>query len=129
LNTRCFQVRINVGIQTFFFKYCSSIGINQLPVSTNMCLYVCQICFATFDRQKITKLLITQQPWKVEKKKQRFRILFVCLTNLKKSNYTHWEHIYKKFFATYKWAHYQVFASYKLFQPSLMFVGKSNSLP
>jgi hypothetical protein len=49
---------------------------NQLPVSAARWQHGFQICFATFNQQKITKLLKKQQPLKLEKKnKQRLGIL------------------------------------------------------
>ncbi len=42
--------------------------VNQLPESVTRRLHGSQICFAAFIQQKITKLLIAQQPPKIEKK-------------------------------------------------------------
>jgi hypothetical protein len=51
---------------------------NELPVSASRWQHGFQICFATFIKGKITKLLITQQPLKLRKNKHRsgiFRFL------------------------------------------------------
>jgi hypothetical protein len=44
----------------------------QPPVSATRWQHWSQICFATFIWRKITKLLIIQQPLKLEKNKHRF---------------------------------------------------------
>ncbi len=42
---------------------------NEAKLAVNFCCQgAAQVCFATFIWQKITKLLITQQPLKLEKK-------------------------------------------------------------
>ncbi len=47
---------------------------NQLPVSPTRWQHGSQICFATFNELKVTKLLKTQQPGKLEKNKHRFGV-------------------------------------------------------
>ncbi len=73
-----------------------SIWIHQLQVSANSWQHQSQICFATFIQCKITKLVITQQPLKLEKKKAqiwnpydlRFFKIQVCTKLKKYSNVT-----------------------------------------
>ncbi len=59
----------------------------QLPVSATRWQHCSQICFATFIECKITKLLITQQPLKLEKistyleSLEVYNLFDACLTN------------------------------------------------
>jgi hypothetical protein len=60
--------------QPIFFSFLSSdrdfdtMRVNQLPAAAARWQHGSKICFVTFIYEKITKLLITQQPLKLENK-------------------------------------------------------------
>jgi hypothetical protein len=66
------------------------IRINQLPVLTARLPHGYMVCFETFSKREIAKVLIAQQPLKLENKNCRFVILrmlqifLICLSKLKK---------------------------------------------
>jgi hypothetical protein len=63
------------GLKTSTLEWwTSSMKGNQLPASAARWQHWSQICFATFNKWKITKLLITQQPLKLEQNTHRFGI-------------------------------------------------------
>ncbi len=68
----CFEqiLKVNINIKTLSFhhKRWTTIRINQLPDSVARWWHGSHICFSIFTYWKVTTLLITQQPLKLEKK-------------------------------------------------------------
>ena len=83
LSKKCFHL-----CHLFFTRQFTVVEQSRLPISASRWQHGPQICFATFMKRKITKLLITQQTLKQEKNKRRFGILgilesFWCMFWLK----------------------------------------------